>query len=183
MKKVKVKYRVVMLLVFLVIVVIGSTATYSLFHSTSNLTANQELAQFVFDAKNTDHIDLNFVNLTPGSSEDYFFSVTNKENNKISHVTIQYQITIKTFHTMPLNIILYDVKEGEKKLLQCDESFSRDENHNLICNSPVQEMSYQSEELDRYKVRVEFPEEYNGVEYSDLVDYISIDIKSWQKTS
>ncbi|MBQ8132716.1 MAG: hypothetical protein IJ193_09515 [Bacilli bacterium] len=183
MKKLKVKYRIVVILFLLVSLVIGSCITYSLFHSSIRVNVNQELAQFVFDARNTDHIDLNLVGLTPGDSEDYYFSVTNSNNNKLSHVTLNYQITVKTLHTMPLTITLYDVTDGESQILQCDESYSRDANHYLICNSPVMEMTYENAVVDRYKITVDFPEQYNGVEYSDLVDSISVDISSWQKVS
>lgn len=184
MKSIKIKYRIVIILFLLVSLVVGSCITYSLFHSSGRVIVNQEIAQFVFDARNTDHIDLNLVGLTPGSSEDYLFSVTNKKNNKLSHVTLKYQITIKTMHTMPLDIKLYKVGNEEDELvLQCDESFSRDSDHYLLCNSSVEEMAYSSEVVDRYKINVSFPQEYNGIEYSDLVDTISVDIKSWQKTS
>ena len=37
--------------------------------------------------------------------------------------------------------------------------------------------------LDNYIIKVEFPKECNGIEYSELVDYIDVKIKSWQKTS
>ncbi len=182
--KIKSKYRIVIILCTLIIIILGSAITYSFFSSDSNLSLNQEIAQFIFEAKKTDHIDLSLVNMTPGDTEEYEFSVSNKKSNSISHVTLNYQINIETFHFMPLIIELYKVKNGEQELvLTCDESFARDENNHLICNSPIQEMVYSNEVSDNYKIVVTFPKEYNDVEYSDLVDYISVDIKSWQKTS
>jgi hypothetical protein len=35
--------------------------------------------------------------------------------------------------------------------------------------------------LDNYKITVEFPSEYNDEIYANLVDYINIEAKSWQK--
>lgn len=184
MKSIKIKYRIVVILFLLISLVVGSCITYSLFHSSGRVVVNQEIAQFVFDARNTDHIDLNLVGLTPGSSEDYYFSVTNKKNNKLSHVTLKYQITIKTMHTMPLDIKLYSVGEEDDTLvMQCDETYSRDSDHYLICNTSELEMAYSGEVVDRYKINVAFPNQYNGIEYADLVDSISVDIRSWQKTS
>jgi hypothetical protein len=43
-------------------------------------------------------------------------------------------------------------------------------------------MGYSVLKLDNYKLKVTFPSQYNGEVYSDLVDYINIEIKSWQKT-
>ena len=37
------------------------------------------------------------------------------------------------------------------------------------------------ESKNNYKLRISFPEEYNDEIYSNLVDYIDIEIKSWQK--
>ena len=37
------------------------------------------------------------------------------------------------------------------------------------------------EEIDDYKLVISFPQEYNDVLYSNLVDYMSIEIESWQK--
>ena len=44
------------------------------------------------------------------------------------------------------------------------------------------EMNYTNPVLDNYKLVLEFPIEFNGEEYANLVDYISIEINSWQKT-
>ena len=35
---------------------------------------------------------------------------------------------------------------------------------------------------DDFKIKISFPEAYNNLEYTELVDYIDIDISSWQKT-
>ena len=42
-------------------------------------------------------------------------------------------------------------------------------------------MQYTTNVNDDYELKVEFDEKYNEEEYSDLVDYIDIEIKSWQK--
>ena len=42
-------------------------------------------------------------------------------------------------------------------------------------------MSHNIESLDNYKLVVKFPESYNDEMYKDVVDYIDIAIKSWQK--
>ena len=65
--------------------------------------------------------------------------------------------------------------------MTCDENYTRDENKQLLCNSPVQEMGYSREETVNYKLKVIFPEEYNDEIYANLVDYVDVEIKSWQK--
>ena len=85
---------------------------------------------------------------------------------------------------MPLKIELYkDVSGKEELILECTESYSRNSDNLLICNSEVQKMVHSEEVYDEYKLNVSFPSTYNDEKYSDLVDFIDIEIKSWQATS
>ena len=118
------------------------------------------------------------IDLTPGQTEEYNFSVSNGSPDLLSDVTIEYQLTILTPHFTPLIIELY---KGEDLILSCDETYSRNENNELVCNSPVQELSYEEEELDNYTLRVTFDGLYSDESFSNLIDYINIEIKSYQK--
>lgn len=175
----KKKLLIILLIMITTIFTIG--IAYSAFSSSATLSmVDQKIAKFVFDAKTTDEIELPLVSLEPNSKKDYLFSVTNSQKDIVSNVTINYQIIVKTFHYMPLEIKLY--KEGEDNvILSCDETYSRDSDNILVCNSPIQELSHTKKGLDNYKLEVSFPKEYNSEEYADLVDFIDIYIKSWQK--
>lgn len=154
---------------------------YSAFQSDATLNvADQKIAKFIFNTKVQDQIELPLTNLEPNSKQEYSFSVTNSQENKISNVTINYQIAIKTFHFIPLEIKLYKDQE-EEAILTCDESFSRDEDNILVCNSPIQELNHNQKKQDDFKLEVIFPEKYNTEEYANLVDFVDIEIKSWQK--
>ena len=83
---------------------------------------------------------------------------------------------------MPLDIELYKVTGDQQELvMKCDETYSRNQNNELVCNSSVMEMSNDQDVLDNYRLRVTFPNEYDTEEYANLVDFIDIDIESWQK--
>ena len=41
-------------------------------------------------------------------------------------------------------------------------------------------MAHSEEVLDDYKLNITFPEQYNSESYSELVDFIDLEIKSWQ---
>ena len=174
----KTRLKIIVMLVSSIVLICGSGITYSLFTSSSRLVANQKIAQFVFNATKTDVIELPITNLNPGAKSEYKFQVTNNIDNKRSDVTIKYQMTIKTFHFMPLEINLYKENE-ETPLLTCEES-SRNTDNEVVCNTEIQTMDYKLNATDNYKLVIEFPEEYNDDSYSDLVDYIDIEIKSWQ---
>ena len=51
----------------------------------------------------------------------------------------------------------------------------------MVCNSIDQSMSYREETFDNYRLDISFPAEYNGSDFTELVDFIDIDISSWQK--
>ena len=178
-----IKKKIMIIVICSFILVCGTGITYSLFTSSSNLIANQKIAQFIFEATRTDSIELPITNLNPGDEPiNYTFQVANNLEQKKSEVTINYQVIIKTYHFMPIDIKLY--KEGEEEpILVCDDSFSRDKTTNqLICNSDIQKMAHSDKITDKYTLELTFPAKYNSEVYANLVDYIDIDINSWQST-
>lgn len=177
------KKRILIILIILVFLIFGFGITYSLFTSSTNMSANQNIAKFIFDAKTLDELHFELVDLTPGATKEYPFSISNNNSGNLSNVSIKYQMTIKTYHFVPLIIKLYYIDSEEENLIMtCDETYTRNTENELICNTQILEMDYSSEKLDNYKLKVQFDEEYDSDLYSNLVDYINIEIKSWQKT-
>lgn len=176
------RYKILIIMFIMVITLFSSGITYSIFTSGSDLEIDQEIASFVFQAEKKDHLELNFSDLRPGVIEDYNFSVTNNVSENVSNVTIEYKIIIKTFHFIPLNIELYKIiDEKENLVMKCDETYTRNSSKHLVCNSSVQVMSHDVEALDDYVLRITFPEAYSDETYADLVDFVDLEINSWQK--
>lgn len=175
------KKRLFVLITFGLLNVLLVGVTYSLFNADSGIIVNQKIAKFVFDAKKTDVISVPLTNLNPGESSSYTFQVTNNLDEVTSDVNINYQCVVKTMHLMPLDIKLYKLEDDtEKVVMECNETFSRNENNLLVCNSIEQSMSYQEDVLDDYRLDISFPAEYNNLDYTELVDFIDIEIRSWQ---
>ena len=177
------KYKLVIILLLTSLIILLTGVTYSVFTSDASLKVEeQDIAKFIFEAEQTDQIHLPINELKPGDNTSYDFSVTNRKEGNLSNVTVEYQITLKTFHFMPLILELYKKNgEAEEKIMTCDESYSRDSNNELVCNSTVMEMTHEKEALDEYVLKVSFPEEYNTNEYADLIDVLDLEIASWQK--
>lgn len=176
--------KIITIIFLLIMIVLGLGVTYSAFSSENSLIVNQEIATFIFEANQTDHISLALSDLKPGDKIDYNFSVSNSkkidEEVNVSNVTIDYEILISTFHFIPLSIELYK-GEDKEPILVCDESYNRNASNEVFCTSEIQNMTFSSGVTDDYILKVEFDDKYNQEEYSDLVDYIDIEIKSWQK--
>ena len=178
------KKKIFIIIILGILVTFLSGITYSLFNSKATMiSANQGIASFIFEANNLDHIDLDLNGLVPGDTKEYIFSVTNTNTkNKISDVTIEYKLILKTYHFMPLTINLYKVGEEDGMLIgSCDEKAGRNANNELICAMPLGILENEVKQTDDYKLVITFPSEYNDASYANLVDYISIEIESWQK--
>ncbi len=178
------KNKVILIIILGVLVTFLSGITYSLFTSKATMiSTNQGIASFIFEANNLDHIDLDLNGLVPGENKEYLFTVTNtNKKNKISEVTVEYKLIIKTYHFMPLVINLYKIEEEKEELIgSCDETQGRNANKELVCAMPLVTLTNGVEEKDDYKLVIAFPSEYNDASYSNLVDYMSIEIESWQK--
>lgn len=177
------KKKLILIVTMIISVAFLSGVTYSFFNSAISLKSiNQGIASFIFETNKVNFIDLEMNNLLPGDEHEYLFSVTNNKTNKISDVAIEYQIKIKTYHFIPLKINLYKIENLEEKLVgSCDENSSRNEANELICNMPIESFMKNQEAKDDYKLKIIFPSEYNDPMYSNLVDYIKVEIDSWQK--
>jgi len=175
--------RKVTIIIALIILILGIGITYSLFFSGARLASgDQNIAQFVFNSEDMSNISIPLIDLIPGDSKDYFFQVSNTDAGLTSEVTIEYQIIIKTYHIVPFEIKLYRVGPIEDEfLIQCDETFTRNTSNELVCKAPVGEMVYSLNVANDYRLNVEFPTEYNDEMYADLVDFIDLEIRSWQK--
>lgn len=177
------KKKIYIAITLIVLITFFSGITYSFFHSNTIIkSTNQGIASFVFEANNATEIDLQLNDLVPGTQKEYLFSVTNTKNQVISDVTVEYQLVIKTYHFIPLTINLYKIEDEKENFIgTCDETSSRNSSNELVCNMPKETLENSKEEVDDYKLKIEFPTEYNDAAYSNLVDFINIEIESWQK--
>lgn len=175
------KKKIIIIVLILIACTFLTSITYSFFHTNANITTvDQEIAKFIFNAEKVDEISVPLMNLVPGEIKNYEFSVYNSNNNKVSDLSIEYELTIKTPHLIPLSIKLYK-GNSITPLINCDESYSTNSNNEFVCNSTTQEINHGSIKQDDYRLEVKFIDGYNSERYSDLVDYIDISIKSWQK--
>lgn len=177
------KGKILLFLVAMFVFVFGAGVTYSAFTSDASLAlTDQKIAKFIFEAKEYDTLELPIASLLPGESQEFAFSVTNSKEGDVANVSLNYKIVLTTFHFIPFNIELYS-KVGEEKnlVMTCDESYSRNDQHELVCNSDIFSMEHNASQLDEYILKVTFPEEYNQEEYSDLADFLDISVQSYQK--
>ncbi len=178
------KYKIIFMIVFLNLLSIGAGATYSYFKSGIVMESdNPSFAKFVFEASTVEDFELPVNNISPGMEKEYIFNVKNNEDSKLSDIDVEYKITIKTYHFIPLEILLYNVEdETETLVMDCNEDdFDRNDKNELVCETDNMLLQYKLAKEDVYKLKIIFPEEYNDLQYQDLADFIQLNINSWQK--
>lgn len=173
----RLKYKILLIVFMMISLVFCFGITYSIFYSETNMNTDQRLAKFIFNTENLDILQFPLINLKPGDEDNYSFAVSNYQSG-VSDVTVEYQLIIKTYHLIPLVIELY---KDDELILTCDEASTRNSDNELVCTTSNITMSHTSENLDNYNLKVSFPTEYNDDIYSQLIDYIKMEIKSWQK--
>lgn len=173
------RVKVLIIIVSLLLLTFGLGITYSYFNSGVIVSSvDQKLAGFVFNSEFTDRLDIPVGELAPGESNSHNFSITNTKDGVRSDVSILYELTVLTPHYAPLVIKLY---KDNKLVLTCDESYSRNENNELVCKTDPFLLSHTRNELNSFELRVTFDQNCNTEEYVNLVDYINVEIKSYQK--
>lgn len=177
------KKKKILILSALVLIILTAGITYSVFSSSANISIpDQNVAKFIFESKPSDNIEIVLNDLIPGTNENIDFTVVNNNEEEVSQVNIEYEITMKTYHFIPLELKLYKIIEDEEVFIyECDETYSRNEKNELICNSPVQQMEFDVSTQDNYRLKINYPKIYNDISYSELTDFINLEIKSWQK--
>lgn len=178
------KYKLILMIIIAIGIFAGIGVTYSLFHSETPTNMNRNIAKFVFNSKMMDELNLSLNDIIPGQIKEYSFSISNNEEETISDVLVEYQISLKTYHFIPLEIELYkSTSEGDVLLFNCDETYSRNLNNEIVCNTEIQQLNHTNKESNNYKLIVEFPSEYNDITYSNLMDFLDLEINSWQKVN
>ena len=160
---------------FMLISVTG--ITYSLYTNFVKKEVPISLASFSVGVERKESIDIDLSDLEPGSTESYNFSVLNNIDESMSDVSISYNIIVKTGNYIPLDIKLYDSNDN---LVIDSLNGSRIEDNELLFKSKDIIMPYSEQVKNDYRLEVVFPEEYNGEEFSGLVDYINLTIEASQ---
>lgn len=175
--------RKIIIILIISILTCCSLMTYSFFRTdTTGESEDQPIAKFIFQVTRAAEFELPLVDLVPGTEQEILFAVTNTEAGQINEVAMEYELTLKTYHFVPLVIELYEIIDEEPELiLTCDETFERNEQNELVCTTPSKTMGFTKEEVVEYKLIISFPSEYNDEIYANLVDYLNLELQAFQQ--
>ena len=170
------RYKILIVAYLLSFLVFGVGITYSIFHSKTSLEGEaKNVAKCIFDQKGLDTLIIPLIDLVPNVLKEYPFSISNNDDINTSNVTIEYKLLLKTYHFAPID-------NGDNLVISCDETAIRNASNELVCESDIKTLGHSNIGVDNYRLDVKFEDGYDSDIYSNIVDYINIEIKSWQKT-
>jgi len=184
------KKKIIVILILIYLLMYGIKTSYSMYNDYKSGRVNDlTFAKIIFNNEEMTELSLPIDNVFPGNSLDYKFKVSNKKDGVRSEINTGYNITIETYHLIPIAIKLYQLSPTEEFILECnDTNYNRDTQNKLICTSEDFMLNYSEDISNEYKLSITFNDSPNedeswSVEYTDLIDFIDIKINSWQIVS
>lgn len=107
--------------------------------------------------------------MLPGEEREYEFYVTNKANDKINEVQLDYQFVITSTTEIPLQFKLYDITDNkEQELVVMDNK------------TASIEMPHGIEETHQYRLKIIWDKAQNDVRYANQKVSLKIELKGAQ---
>ena len=160
---------------------------YSRYESNADVIAEANVAFFLID-QGTYESSISLDGLTPSLTPFYYdFYVANYKDDKRTNTTLDYIITFETTTNLPLTyeIVRNETFDGNYTNIITNSSVRQDENdvfYKVFTNNNTYRFTHTSNQVDRYTLKVIFPESYK--DYPDLyqgaVELFSIIINATQ---
>ena len=187
-KKNEVRKRIIklLILVFVLILLIKMiTFTYSKYESRANTKPNIIVAFYVLN-KDYQSMNLNLDELFPREEPYiYTFSISNTKGQKRCQTDLEYELSIKTTTNLPITYELYKNQnyndDNATSIKKTDEIIQdEDGTYFRIITTETESFSFREDETNIYQLVVHFPQEYNTINYQDIIEGIEITVNSKQ---
>lgn len=187
-KKNEVRKRIIklLILVFVLILLIKMISfTYSKYESRANTKPNIIVAFYVLN-KDYQSMNLNLDELFPREEPYiYTFSISNTKGQKRCQIDLEYELSIKTTTNLPITYELYKNQnyndDNATSIKKTDEIIQdEDGTYFRIITTETESFSFREDETNIYQLVVHFPQEYNTINYQDIIEGIEITVNSKQ---
>lgn len=160
--------RITIIIVAIFLLVAGLSYTYSRFTSSIEDESVIATALFLNTSNLSETLSVSLDDMTPGMTKSYTFAVKNFDETRRNEVALTYDIKVIKSDNIPVSVTLY--KNGVEENILNSELTSLNNEMGFIVN-----------QTDTYVLNIVWDITDNGYEYSDLVDYLDVDINSKQK--
>lgn len=190
-KGIRVKRRFKLILTIFVLMLVHRIVfnSFSLYESNAVSEATIEVAYFLLDdTYDTQTIKLD--EMLPGDKQTCRFSIANyyidQNTNQevITETDMEYELKVRTTTNLPLKYKLSKSTDGSSEV-PISLSEIQDE-HNTYFYTLLEETGefrYTTGQSNVYTIEIEFPAEYDSIEYQNIIECIEITVEGHQKVS
>ena len=163
--------------------------SFSLYESNAVSEATIEVAYFLLDdTYDTQTIKLD--EMLPGDIQTCRFSIANyyiDENTQeevITETDMEYELKVRTTTNLPLKYRLSKSVDGSNKVpIALDETQDAHDTYFYTLIEESGEFRYTTGQSNVYTIEVEFPAEYDEIEYQNIIECIEITVEGHQKVT
>lgn len=173
------------LVIFLLTIIISSIGfTYARYETDTTLKLNPNIAFFIVDATNITK-SLELTRMVPSNDYyDYYFEVSNFNDNGKANVDLNYNIQLKMTTNLPLTYEIYKVEDNTMANINTVNISTNQDGMYFkeYVDTNDYFMACKTKKTDRFLLRVYFPLEYknNPDYYESVIDLVEININATQ---
>ncbi len=170
------------LIIFIAIIIVSVTIknTRARYSSNGKSNAKVDVAYYLLNDKTISE-NINLPEMEPGDTPyEFTFSVANNDGTRRTETAIIYTISIRMTTNLPLRYKLF-INGGTENMFETSEiSYDGDMPFKTLTSSN-NEFGISEDQVNTYKLEVEFPAEYKVVDYQGIIELLEIKINAQQK--
>lgn len=181
MDNTKLKIEICIFFALLIGLLILVPFTLSRFKTESRADATIDIAFFVTnDTYNYQEITL--VDMVPGDTKDYTFSVSNFKDDLRTEVNLKYNVEVLTTTNIPLEYELYLNNNGvDNEIVDTNEIIQDDDNTYFRSIKTIEkDFNFNENKTDIYRLVIKYPSEQKDIKYQDSAENIEIRVNAKQ---
>ncbi|MBR3882284.1 MAG: hypothetical protein IKJ36_03345 [Clostridia bacterium] len=162
--------------------------SFSLYESNATTTANIEVAYFLLD-DTYEEKTIMLEDMKPGDTKEVDIAISNyfldeEGNEVITETDMQYTFKLRTTTNLPLeySIFLNQSSDSGTNIVQMDTIQDDHDTYFYQLLEDTREFSYEDGQTNTYTLKITLPEQYNNVEYQNVIECIEVVVDGQQKT-
>lgn len=162
--------------------------SFSLYESNATTNANIEVAYFLLD-DTYEEKTIMLEDMKPGDTKEVDIAISNyfldeEGNEVITETDMQYTFKLRTTTNLPLeySIFLNQSSDSGTNIVQMDTIQDDHDTYFYQLLEDTREFSYEEGQTNTYTLKITLPEQYNNVEYQNVIECIEVVVDGQQKT-
>lgn len=162
--------------------------SFSLYESNATTNANIEVAYFLLD-DTYEEKTIMLEDMKPGDTKEVDIAISNyfldeEGNEVITETDMQYTFKLRTTTNLPLeySIFLNQSSDSGTNIVQMDTIQDDHDTYFYQLLEDTREFSYEDGQTNTYTLKITLPEQYNNVEYQNVIECIEVVVNGQQKT-